>query len=223
MVKAFIQKHQPQEHWHVSEYYYPKDSYLSLSQIIEVQAANFFNQLLPLAHGKPTEWRNRWFQKHLNKGGWHKKYLSNLDYSDFKVFEAIVEQLPVNGILHCANSASIRYAQLFDHEPNLEHYANRGTSGIDGSTATAIGHALQSSKTVTLVTGDIAFLYDSAAFWNDRLPDNLKVIVLNNEGGNIFRIIKGPANIDHFERFQETHHQHNLELQCMRFCLDHIR
>jgi 2-succinyl-5-enolpyruvyl-6-hydroxy-3-cyclohexene-1-carboxylate synthase len=84
--------------------------------------------------------------------------------------------------------------------------AYRGTSGIDGCTSTAIGHALSTSKMVTLVSGDMAFLYDSNGFWCNPLPKNLRVIVINNEGGNIFRIIKGPRHDSTFETYQETTH-----------------
>jgi 2-succinyl-5-enolpyruvyl-6-hydroxy-3-cyclohexene-1-carboxylate synthase len=129
------------------------------------------------------------------------------------VFREIAETLPSNTALHCANSASIRYAQLFKHRKDIRHYANRGTSGIDGSTSTAIGHAICTEDPVVLVTGDVAFMYDNAGFWNDRLPPNLKIIIVNNGGGNIFRIIKGPDRINGFERFQET--EHNLDLRAI--------
>ncbi len=210
MVKKFIQEHPPKAHWHVGDFHYPKDSYLQLSRMIPVQPQLFFQQLAEVAAPKPKTWQQRWLQKNDNKNERHQAYLQKASFSDLKAFSLVLEGLPADGYLHCANSASIRYAQLFEHPPQRKHFANRGTSGIDGSTATALGHASQTQKMVTLVTGDVAFLYDSAAFWNDRLPQNLRIIVLNNEGGNIFRIIKGPANIDHFERFQETHHNHDL-------------
>jgi 2-succinyl-5-enolpyruvyl-6-hydroxy-3-cyclohexene-1-carboxylate synthase len=211
MIKKLLQNNPPKEHWHVGEVYYPKDSFFKLSHIIGVQPQHFFEQLAEGVKPKDNTWYKQWQQKNEVKKEAHKRYLKKAPFSDLSVFDTLLKHLPQEGVLHCANSASIRYAQLFEHPPQRRHYANRGTSGIDGSTATAIGHALQTKQMVTLITGDVAFLYDSGAFWNDALPQNLKVIIVNNGGGNIFRIIKGPANLDHFERFQETQHQHNLE------------
>jgi hypothetical protein len=66
-----------------------------------------------------------------------------------------------------------------------------GTSGIDGSTSTAIGAAVASKIPTVLITGDIGFLYDSNALWNQYIPKNFKIILINNGGGGIFRILPG--------------------------------
>ena len=73
-------------------------------------------------------------------------------------------------------------------------FCNRGTSGIDGSNSTALGFALQSDKLSVLLTGDMAFLYDRNAFWNNYIPNNFKIILLNNHEGGIFNMINGPSN-----------------------------
>lgn len=107
--------------------------------------------------------------------------------------------------LHLSNSSPIRYAQLFKTNASVITHANRGTSGIDGCTSTAMGAASANpEKCFLLITGDIAFFYDNNAFWNDKAPGNLKIIVINNGGGGIFRIIPGPASTDELEEFFET-------------------
>ena len=90
---------------------------------------------------------------------------------------------------------SVRYANFLGMErEDVAVYANRGTSGIDGSTSTAIGHAIADpDRTHFVLTGDLAFFYDRNAFWNNYLPKNLKVLLLNNQGGVIFRMIDGPT------------------------------
>lgn len=211
MVKKFLQETSALKHWHVQENGEIKDTFNKLEKVVPLSAQGFIAAIQQKAKSKDSTWCQRWLAKNSMVAVQHQKYIEKAPFSDLKAFSGIVSQLPANGILHCANSASIRYSQLFDHQSSITHYANRGTSGIDGSTATAIGHATQTDKMVTLVTGDIAFMYDNAAFWNDRLPQNLRIIVMNNSGGNIFRIIKGPAQIEHFERFQETHHQLQLK------------
>src|SRR5690606_19100379 len=89
---------------------------------------------------------------------------------------------------------------------SVDVYCNRGTSGIDGSTSTAIGAAIASKKPSLLITGDVSFLYDSNALWNEYIPKNFKIIVMNNGGGGIFRILPGHQENKVFNTFFETSH-----------------
>ncbi len=210
MIKAYLRGSDNFEHWHFTEDEVFKDTFHKLSLNLDCDAAWFFQQLNDSTTAKDNPWVKEVLELEARKRILHQDYLKRVSFSDLGVYRDLIQYLPPQTVLHCANSAGIRYAQLFDHREDVRHYANRGTSGIDGSTSTAIGHALCTNDQVVLITGDVAFQYDNAAFWNDRLPDNLKVIVLNNKGGNIFRIIKGPDRIEGFERFQETQHQLDL-------------
>lgn len=222
MVKQFLIEHPAAEHWHLSETGEIRDTFNQQSGVIAADAAAFFKALITRADNKSSDYRDYWLrQAEIRKLG-HEKFMAEAPYSDLSVFQSIFNQIPANAIVHTANSASIRYAQLLDHLSSLGHFTNRGTSGIDGCTSTAIGHALCTDKPVFLITGDVAFLYDSNGFWNDRLPKNLKVIVINNGGGNIFRIIKGPEGQQEFERFQETVHDLNLKAVAELYGMTHL-
>ena len=85
-------------------------------------------------------------------------------------------------------------------------YSNRGVSGIDGCLSTAAGLASKTDETVFAVVGDLAFVYDSNAFWNRELPKNLKIILINNEGGGIFHLLKGPSEHEAFLPLVNAHH-----------------
>jgi 2-succinyl-5-enolpyruvyl-6-hydroxy-3-cyclohexene-1-carboxylate synthase len=132
--------------------------------------------------------------------------LTKIPFSDFKVFEKVMPLLAKNSQLQMSNSSTIRYAQLIDIDPSIEVYCNRGTSGIDGSTSTAIGAAVANKKQTVLITGDISFLYDSNALWNNYIPKNFKIILINNGGGGIFRILPGHKETAVFNTFFETSH-----------------
>ena len=115
--------------------------------------------------------------------------------------------------LHVANSASARYAQWMDLDtalhPHAVLHANRGVAGIDGCTSTALGwHMGQQSTDIQgstwLVTGDVAFHYDANALLTDPVPDGLKIVVMNNQGGGIFRWLPGTQHEAMFERHFET-------------------
>ena len=109
-----------------------------------------------------------------------------------------------------ANSSVVRYMQLFDPIKSIEYHANRGTSGIDGSMSTAVGSAVASpEKNHLFVTGDISFIYDSNALWISPFPKNLKIIVIDNRGSGIFRIIDGPKTSTQLETFFEAEHKTN--------------
>ena len=97
---------------------------------------------------------------------------------------------------------------MFETDKSIDVYCNRGTSGIDGSTSTAIGAAVISSKPTVLISGDISFFYDSNALWNNYIPKNFKIIIINNSGGGIFRILPGHVENKTFNTFFET--EHNL-------------
>ena len=133
-------------------------------------------------------------------------YVSKIAFSDFKAFELIIPRLPKNSQLQISNSSAIRYAQLFDIDPSIAVFCNRGTSGIDGSTSTAIGAAVANTAQTTFITGDIGFLYDSNALWNQYIPKNFKIILINNGGGGIFRILPGHEETPLFNTFFETGH-----------------
>jgi 2-succinyl-5-enolpyruvyl-6-hydroxy-3-cyclohexene-1-carboxylate synthase len=110
-------------------------------------------------------------------------------------------------MLQISNSSAIRYAQLFDIDTEISVFCNRGTSGIDGSTSTAIGAATAYQEPTVLITGDISFLYDSNALWNNYISKNFKIILINNGGGGIFRILPGHQENKVFHTYFETEHQ----------------
>jgi 2-succinyl-5-enolpyruvyl-6-hydroxy-3-cyclohexene-1-carboxylate synthase len=114
-----------------------------------------------------------------------------------------------------ANSSVVRYCQLFDPIPSVKHWSNRGTSGIDGSTSTAAGASFITKDDLhILITGDVSFFYDSNGLWNSYLTSNFRIILMNNGGGGIFRIIPGPAESEQLEQYFEAVHSHSAEGIC---------
>ena len=211
MIKRFMRSDPALAHWQIAEKEPLMDAYHRVQEYLPVAPELFFAEMAKRVATRPPDYRNTLLQEHRRKGQQAKQYIKQIPFSDLQAFDLIARALPANTILHCGNSASIRYSQLIDHHELAYHHSNRGTSGIDGCTSTAIGHALGTNKPVVLITGDVAFNYDSNAFWNDRLPANFRCIVLNNGGGNIFRIIAGPEKDATFERFQETPHYLHLQ------------
>lgn len=148
-------------------------------------------------------------------------YLKKIPFSDFSAFGQLLGSVPDNYMLQLANSSTIRYTQLFDLNPSLKVFCNRGTSGIDGSTSTAVGASWAYGSPTLLVTGDLSFFYDSNALWNNYIKNNFRIIVINNGGGGIFRILPGKDDSSVFETYFETRHSLSAEHLCNMFGFDY--
>lgn len=111
-----------------------------------------------------------------------------------------MENIPRNSSVFLSNSTPIRYSQLIKARTDLSYYCNRGTSGIDGCLSTAIGYSTLSENPTFIIIGDVAFTYDSNALWNSY-KNKIKIILMNNGGGNIFRIIQNYDDYDNVKEF----------------------
>lgn len=216
-VKAFLRKHQPKQHWHIDETT-ANDTFFSLSNHFKCSVNQFFNQFLFDIKHIESAYKPYWNKVKAHRQVEHEKYLESCEYSDLKVFEKVLQSLPNNAIVHSGNSSAIRYMQLFNiNNKNLQVYCNRGTSGIDGSTSTAIGTAVASKKQTILITGDLSFFYDSNALWNNYIPNNFRIILINNGGGGIFRILPGHKNTNNFDTYFETKHNLTAKKLCAMY------
>ncbi|MCA1746537.1 MAG: hypothetical protein LC655_02495, partial [Bacteroidales bacterium] len=149
-------------------------------------------------------------------------YLSRAGFSNLTATTAILSQVPPTTTVHLGNSGAIRYSQLSVPRNDLTYYSNRGTSGIDGSLSAAVGAAMVSPGPHLAVLGDLSFVYDSNALWNKNFPKNLKIIVLNDQGGGIFRLLDGPSRMPFFDEFSVAHHPVDLQHLAEAFGLKHL-
>ncbi|MGB0395388.1 MAG: 2-succinyl-5-enolpyruvyl-6-hydroxy-3-cyclohexene-1-carboxylate synthase [Flavobacteriaceae bacterium] len=204
-IKKLLRDHSPQEHWHVDPYR-AYDTYYCLTQHFSMPVNAFFSELLIDYQSPETHYKSSildQYQAQIRQGN---AYLRQIPFSDLKAFETIFSKLPEQIHLQLANSSTVRYAQLFDMPQQAEVFSNRGTSGIDGSTATAVGAALINQNSSLLVTGDLSFFYDINGLWNDHIPSNFRVILINNQGGGIFRILPGEKDSPKYDTYFETIH-----------------
>jgi 2-succinyl-5-enolpyruvyl-6-hydroxy-3-cyclohexene-1-carboxylate synthase len=216
--KQFVQAYPPRQHWHISPDPHIIDTFKSLTVHIPVAPEYFFEKLFEDIDyhrfvqndedGQDESYLEDWL-------GYERKgrvavahYFAKLSkLTDLTALDFVLSQVPAKAQLHVANSMSVRYVnQLTIENQEIEVYSNRGTSGIDGCVSTAIGAALLTSRPVYLLVGDVAFFYDRNGLLIENLPGNLKIVLLNNAGGTIFRLIDGPASQPELSAFFETHH-----------------
>jgi 2-succinyl-5-enolpyruvyl-6-hydroxy-3-cyclohexene-1-carboxylate synthase len=219
-IKVFFRDYSPSKHWHV-DVKKAYDTYFCLDHHFKASPNDFLNAFLAKAENVPSGYQSAWLKVKNQRRLKHANFEQKVDYSDYKVFSNIFQTLPNNSQIQLSNSTTIRYAQLFDLDESLQVFCNRGTSGIDGSLSTAIGAAYASKLPTVFITGDLSFLYDSNGLWNNYIPASFRIIIVNNGGGGIFRILPGAKDTLHFTNFFETRHSLTAFHLCEMYAIEY--
>ena len=200
-IKAFLRKVKP-DHWYVGLNDVTVDCFQSLTRRIEANPDTFIPTLFQDSLTVKS-FCTIWQDAHTAGLRRHHKYLEKIGWSDMKAYETIFDfyqQNPDNLIMHLSNGTTIRYAQLFGDRVIAPNFCNRGVSGIDGCTSTAIGAAMVNGPAV-LITGDMSFLYDISALSAITPKLQLKIVVVDNGGGGIFRFIDSTSSLPELEKY----------------------
>lgn len=169
------------------------DPLMTLTDIVECDSDSINALLASLCETPDTDERcrfhDRW-QSFLDACAAHADAYAP-EYSQMatvKYFEEQLADLDIDICVHYANSSAVRLACIY-----AQHYVwcNRGVNGIEGSLSTAAGFSLATHDMTVCVIGDLSFFYDQNALWNSNLRGNLRIILLNNRGGGIFRQLPG--------------------------------
>lgn len=220
--KAFLRDYKPKYHWHVGQGK-AYDTFFSLSYHFKMEVNTFFNKLFENRINTSSKYYEFWSSVKNNYIKKRKEYLSQIPFTDLLAFKYIMQSIPDYYQLQLANSSTVRYAQLFDINPKVDVFCNRGTSGIDGSTSTAIGASIYNRTPTLLITGDLSFFYDSNGLWNNYIRPDFRIILINNSGGGIFRILPGKEDTEKFDTFFETTHELNADNLCKMYEFDYLR
>ena len=198
-IKQFIRNHKVKEHWHVGEVEDTVDCFMQLTLRVEISPEVFFSQLASslLQFNTESDYAQKWETIRNRAVSLTSSYAAKSTWSDFKAFATFIPLIPQRWNVQYSNGTAIRYAQIFGNHKYHRCDCNRGVSGIDGCTSTAIGAALAyKPETTLLVTGDMSFKYDISALLSTQIGPHFKIIVINNNGGGIFRFIASTSNLD---------------------------
>lgn len=205
MVKAWMRSLPGLVHWHVGTGVRGQsvDVFKCLEQRLEIAPG----ELLPaLASGlqpwkdAPSTYASLWQQARGRAAGRAADILARTPWCDLTATQRVLELLPRDCNLQVSNGTPIRYVQLADTAHLHRVDCNRGVSGIEGSTSTAVGAALAYGRQTVLLTGDMSALYDCGALASGHIAPSLRIIVLDNAGGAIFRFIKSTRDLPELER-----------------------
>ncbi len=229
--KLFLRKYKPKEHWHIQPSGASADTFQSLTEVIRCESKVFFQALTSSDGEKKFEGQKKENFKLIWEAEDHRTvrsmstFFKGPSFSELALVKEFISQLPLRCNLHLANSMSVRYANLVGLEAGkkgIHVYSNRGASGIDGCTSTAVGHALINEAPNFLITGDMAFFYDRNAFWHKYPLHNLHVLVLNNHGGIIFNMIDGPGNVPELHEFFVTEQKLTAQHLCGEYGFEYL-
>ncbi|MDE6127483.1 MAG: 2-succinyl-5-enolpyruvyl-6-hydroxy-3-cyclohexene-1-carboxylic-acid synthase [Muribaculaceae bacterium] len=183
------------EHWHVGEADHAIDTFRRLSTRIDYPASGFFPRLAgALGHllrvGDLKQKESAPAEAPRPDEAWSSK----------SVVRSLLEMIPREWNIQLGNGMSVRHAL---HEVGGRFHrvsSNRGVSGIDGCVSTAVGASLAYDKPTLLIVGDMSAQYDLGALASAQLSPKFKVAVLDNGGGEIFRLVATTRGLPERER-----------------------
>lgn len=231
-LKLFLRQHSPKAHWHIQPAGVVVDPFQNITKVIHTTPDQFFELMRgaektkSFENQRQTNYLKLWEVEERRAERGVKEFFPREEFGELELVNEILKQLPVLCNLHLANSMSVRYANVIglnDFKKNINVFSNRGTSGIDGCTSTAVGHSLMNELPNILITGDLAFFYDRNSFWHNYTLPNLRVVLLNNHGGIIFKMIDGPGSLPETDEYFVTRQNLTARKLCEEFDFDYLK
>lgn len=220
-VKQFLRTWPPTLHFHFSRYGEIADPFDTHPELVRRDLEDIFRDLAELGDSAYAEFL---LKESRRCRASRDLLLRNSAWNEFKAIYTALDHLPDSAVIHAANSMAIRYVAYCEPQKRGHAvYSNRGTSGIDGCVSTALGFASVHKGNNYLFVGDVAFFYDSNAFWNGLAQTPLKVVLINNGGGGIFRLIDGPASQPESHEFFESSHERDAKDLCKNLGIAYLR
>ncbi|MFB6104388.1 MAG: 2-succinyl-5-enolpyruvyl-6-hydroxy-3-cyclohexene-1-carboxylic-acid synthase [Halobacteriaceae archaeon] len=135
-------------------------------------------------------------------GAWHRRWedadaaarsvLADAPFFEGAVLRTVVEAAPAEATLAVSNSTPIRDLDRFASPTTtpITTVGNRGASGIDGVTSTALGAGAATDDPLVAVLGDLAYYHDmNGLLAIDRCAVDATIVLINNDGGGIFHML----------------------------------
>lgn len=193
-------------HWSLGYSHTTTDPFTSLTCRIETEPSRFFRNINGVLRKqnfpeKCKNYQEKWLLKRKLALQLKERFINNCAWSELKVFNYILNNIPRNCNLFLSNGTAIRYAQIIRYPLPHASYCNRGVSGIDGSVSTSIGGAIEYKGDTLLITGDLSMAYDIGSLGVKEVPARFKIIVIDNQGGGIFRFIPSTSQLEEREEY----------------------
>ena len=211
-LKLWLKSIQPKVHYRIQQHQPLVNTYGNVTEFVNAKPEDILFLLhSTVINDVSIAYKKLWQLLDSRANSEIKRFIKTTPFSELTAVNTILNAIPDAVNLHLANSSVVRYVSLLgDLNPSWILNGNRGTSGIDGCNSTAVGASIVNNRLTVLLTGDVGFLYDKNAFWNNHIADNLRIIVINNNGGGIFTLIDGPSQHPNQELFFTTPHNGSI-------------
>lgn len=220
-LKEYLRRNKDKcEHWSIGWNHTTSDCFMSLTKRIEVDPARFLRHITGIMkslikkesaatdyeedfdeYDDGMSYSGLWSRLRLQAFTDKSLYVMSQPWSEMLAFKILLENIPANANLFLSNGTAVRYAQILSYKLPHASYCNRGVSGIDGSSSTAIGGAKAYKGMTVLITGDLSMAYDLGALALPEIPDTMRIIVMDNNGGGIFRFIPSTSTLPEREEY----------------------
>lgn len=224
-IKEYIRSLENVEHWSIGHNSTTVDCFRKLTLRIEASPAYVLRKMSAAMRKRlcSGSYKSLWEECRKQARTSADRFIASAPWSDLTALDEVFRLLPESLNLQLANGTSIRYAQLLTRRPVHATFCNRGVSGIDGCTTTAIGAASVTPRKTLLLTGDTAFCYDLSALSLSVIPADFKIILLNNSGGGIFRFIDSTRKLPILEECFCAPQNMPVEHLCKAFSFNYLR
>lgn len=144
--------------------------------------------------------------------------------TDGHIYHHLSRMIPEEWFIFFSNSFSARDRSLFGHWNDQKTFTNRGVSGIDGITSSAMGTSIGLEEPSIGFIGDLAFFHDTNALLNHhKLTRPLVLVVLNNSGGSIFRMLPIAEHHEYFNTYFETPQKADISKLAASYGINYTR
>lgn len=174
--------------WRVSPDGELRDTFGTLSKVFKMTISEFLKHYI--THGESDDY----LKKCLSVKSSIKIPMESLPLSNVYVTAKITPILPTESIVHIGASNTVRAWTLFDLPKGVKSYGNVGCRGIDGVISSAVGASLADKEHMHFcIIGDLMFYYDMNSIGNRDISGNIRILLINNNGGGIFKQKNSPG------------------------------
>lgn len=173
--------------------------------VLKINPSNFCKAVIEKIDLSKTQ--KNWLQYFINANelieNVKEKFFSKNNFAfESKVVTELIKHIPSNSNVFVSNSLPIRDFDFFvsKSKKKLKIFTNRGASGIDGITSTALAIANKSKNPTYLIIGDLAFFHDlNGLYASFKYKIPITIILINNNGGGIFESLPISNHKEFFE------------------------
>lgn len=172
--------------WRIAEDGNVVDTYDKLVRVFEVSIMGFFSSYKSIEEKNSNDYFDTWKRK-INA----LIRPSDIPFSNTYLASKLTHNIPEGSVIQFSILNSLRTWNLYNFENMVQCYSNVGAFGIDGGMSTLIGQSLATDNLCFMVIGDLAFFYDMNSIGIRGIKNNLRILLVNNNGGVEFKLSHG--------------------------------